>query len=55
MILLVSHSDSEPLHYSILRSAQTIIGVFIAWLINVKFFPYPHMNKGMEGDTKGGR
>lgn len=41
VILLVAHSESEPLHYSLLRSVQTIIGVFIAWLINVKLFPYP--------------
>lgn len=45
VILLVSHSDSEPLYYSLLRSVQTIIGVFIAWLINVKLFPYPNINK----------
>lgn len=25
---------------SFLRSVQTIIGVFVAWLINVKLFPY---------------
>ena len=40
IILMVAHSDSEPLTYSLLRSAQTVIGIFIAWLINVKIFPY---------------
>ena len=40
IILLVSHSESEPITYSILRAAQTIIGIGIAWLINVKLFPY---------------
>jgi uncharacterized membrane protein YgaE (UPF0421/DUF939 family) len=45
VILLVAHSDGEPLYYSILRSAQTIIGVFIAWLVNVKLFPYPFVKK----------
>jgi len=45
IILLVAHSDGEPITYSILRSAQTVIGIFIAWLINVKLFPYPGKKK----------
>lgn len=40
IILLISHSINEPLVYAILRSAQTVIGVSVAWLINVKLFPY---------------
>ncbi len=40
IILLVSHSDGEPWSYAVLRSVQTLIGVFIAWLLNVKLFPY---------------
>lgn len=40
IILMVAHSDGEPLTYSLLRSAQTIIGIFTAWLINVRLFPY---------------
>lgn len=40
MILIISHSDGEPFTYAILRSTQTIIAVFIAWVINVKLFPY---------------
>ena len=40
VILIVSQSDGEPWTYSLLRAAQTLIGVFIAWLINVKAFPY---------------
>ena len=40
IILMVSHSDREPLAYSLMRSAQTIAGIFVAWLINVKLFPY---------------
>ncbi len=42
VILLVSHADDERYIYSLLRAAQTILGVFLAWLINVKLFPYPH-------------
>lgn len=41
IILLISHSINEPLVYAVLRSAQTVIGVSVAWLINVKLFPYP--------------
>lgn len=41
MILMISHFDSSMYLYSIMRAFQTIIGVTIAWLINVKLFPYP--------------
>jgi len=41
VILMVSHADDGRYIYSLLRAAQTIIGVFLAWLINVKLFPYP--------------
>lgn len=47
IILLISHSINEPLHYALLRSGQTVIGVSIAWLINVKLFPY-HGKKATE-------
>lgn len=45
IILLVSRADNEPFTYSLLRSVQTVMGVFIAWLINVKLFPYPRKPK----------
>lgn len=41
IILLISHTINEPLIYAVLRSSQTVIGVSVAWLINVKLFPYP--------------
>ena len=41
VILLVSHQNDERYLYSILRAFQTILGVGVAWLINVKLFPYP--------------
>ena len=41
VILMVYHTDDGRYIYSLLRVAQTIIGVFLAWLINVKLFPYP--------------
>lgn len=40
IILLVSHGDGEQYIYSVLRAFQTLIGVFAAWLVNVKWFPY---------------
>ena len=41
IIFMVSHGNDERYIYSVLRALQTILGVFIAWLINVKWFPYP--------------
>lgn len=41
MILMISHFESSMYLYSIMRAFQTIIGVIIAWIINVKLLPYP--------------
>lgn len=41
IILLVSHCDDGRYIYCLLRAAQTVLAVFIAWLLNVKLFPYP--------------
>ena len=41
MILMISHFESSMYLYSIMRAFQTIIGVSIAWVINVKLLPYP--------------
>ena len=41
MILMISHFESSMYLYSIMRAIQTIIGVSIAWFINVKLLPYP--------------
>lgn len=41
IILMISHFDSSMYLYSIMRAFQTIIGVSIAWVINVKLLPYP--------------
>lgn len=41
IILLVSHFNSSGYLYSIMRAFQTLIGVGIAWVINVKLLPYP--------------
>lgn len=41
IILLVSHFESAMYLYSVMRAVQTIVGVSIAWIINVKLLPYP--------------
>lgn len=41
IILLVSHFNSSGYLYSIMRAFQTVIGVGVAWIINVKLLPYP--------------
>lgn len=41
MILTISHFEKQMYLYSIMRAFQTIIGVAVAWLINVKLLPYP--------------
>ena len=41
IILLVSHFNSSGYLYSVMRAFQTIIGVGVAWIINVKLLPYP--------------
>lgn len=41
IILLVTHMEDSMYLYSIMRAVQTIIGVSIAWIINVKLLPYP--------------
>jgi len=41
IIFMLTQKDGEPVYYSIFRASQTLIGVFVAWLINVKLFPYP--------------
>ncbi|MBQ6839361.1 MAG: hypothetical protein IJO45_01555 [Oscillospiraceae bacterium] len=40
IIFMLTQKDGEPVYYSVFRASQTLIGVFIAWLINVKLFPY---------------
>ena len=41
IILLVSQFNSRGYRYSVMRAFQTLIGVGVAWVINVKFLPYP--------------
>ena len=52
IILVISQREGEPFYYSTLRAGQTLVGVFIAWLINVKLFPYPSRPRPKK-DKKG--
>lgn len=45
IVLSVSHANDERYIYAVLRVFQTLCGVFIAWLLNVKIFPYPRKPK----------
>ena len=40
IILIISYTTDRVFLYALLRCVQTIAGVFIAWLLNVKLFPY---------------
>jgi len=40
IILLMYHADDGRYLYALLRASQTLIGVFVAWLVNVRLFPY---------------
>lgn len=40
ILMLVLHANDKRYVYTLLRASQTFIGVGIAWLINVKIFPY---------------
>ena len=48
IILMLYHADDDRYIYSVLRAFQTIMGVFVAWLINVKLFPYPSKSQKTE-------
>ena len=48
VILMISHFERSVYLYSLMRVVQTVAGVSIAWLVNVKLFPYP-VRKGSLG------
>lgn len=45
VVLFVSHCDDGRYLYCLLRALQTVLAIFIAWLLNVKLFPYPEKPK----------
>lgn len=38
--LMLRHFENSVYLYSVMRVVQTVLGVFIAWFINVKLWPY---------------
>lgn len=44
IVLLLYHADDRRYLYAAIRSAQTVIGVLVAWFVNVLLFPYPGKN-----------
>ena len=41
VFIILMISDGNRYVYATLRALQTILGVFVAWIINVRLFPYP--------------
>ena len=41
VFIILMISDANRYVYATLRALQTILGVFVAWVINVRLFPYP--------------
>ena len=48
IILLIYHADDNRYLSAVLRAFQTVIGVFVAWLVNVVLLPYPRKKKSTE-------
>jgi len=46
IIMLIYHADDGRYLYALLRASQTLIGVFVAWIVNVWMFPYNGKDKG---------
>lgn len=41
LVLMVYHANEERYVYTIVRALQMVIGIFLAYLLNVKLLPYP--------------
>lgn len=52
IILLIYHADDNRYWYAVLRAFQTVIGVFVAWLVNVVLLPYPGRKKKSTEETQ---
>ena len=40
IIFFISHANEQRYMHAVLRASQTVIGVSVAWLLNVVLFPY---------------
>jgi uncharacterized membrane protein YgaE (UPF0421/DUF939 family) len=53
VICFVWHTDHNRYFYAIMRVIQTLLGVFSAWLLNAKIFPYPkHKDEDSTGEMQ---
>ena len=52
IILLIYHAGNDRYLYVFLRASQTVIGVAVAWLVNVVLFPYPSRKQKKETQEK---
>lgn len=41
IVVVLNHTTEDVFSYALMRFVQTMLGLFSAWLINVKLFPYP--------------
>ena len=48
VFIILMISDGNRYVYATLRALQTILGVFVAWVINVRLFPYPGKPKAAD-------
>ena len=48
IIILIFYNGSDPYLYALLRASQTLIGVAVAYLVNVVLLPYPSRKQKKE-------
>ena len=48
IILLIFYNGDNPYLYAFLRALQTLIGVAVAWFVNVVLLPYPSRKQKKE-------
>ncbi|MBR2937618.1 MAG: hypothetical protein IKB80_03885 [Oscillospiraceae bacterium] len=48
IILLIFYNGDNPYLYAFLRASQTLMGIAVAWLVNVVLLPYPSRKQKKE-------
>lgn len=52
IILLIFYNGNDPYLYAFLRASQTLMGVAVAYLVNVVLLPYPGRKQKKESQGK---
>ena len=52
IIMLIFYNGDDPYLYALLRASQTLIGVAVAYLVNVVLLPYPSRKQKKEIQDK---